>query len=294
MFEASAAQPNSPELLEAARLLHFKVLEHRLGEVWTRFKEVGFEPVLIKGWAAAQLYPKPFERQFTDVDLAFAPEDFGRAEAFLAVNSMPLPVDLHRGLRHLDTVPFPELFARSVHINCGAVKIRVLAAEDHLRVLAVHWLNDGGAPRERLRDIYFAAANRPPDFSWERCLGAVSRRRRRWIVCAVGLAHRYLDLPIDDFPFKNELARLPGWLIKTVETEWASGVRLKPLAQCRHDRKEFWRQVKKRIPPNALQATIETEGDFDKRPRLFYQALDVGKRLLPWLKSAGGRAWRKR
>lgn len=286
MFERDPAQTNSTDLNEASKLLHFKVLEHRLAEIWTKFADAGFEPLLIKGWAAAQLYPKPFERQFSDVDLAFDPREFSRAQEFLSRQKFPLAIDLHAGLRHLDTVSYPLLFERAVFKKCGDANVRIPAEEDHLRVLAVHWLNDGGAPRDRLRDVFYAVAARGPDFSWEKCLDAVDSKRRRWIICAIGLAHRYLDLPIEDLPFRNELNDIPAWLIRTVESEWASGVRLKPLTQCRHDRKQLWQQIKKRIPPNALQATIETEGDFDSYPRFYYQTLDIFKRLAPWLKRA--------
>lgn len=283
MPETTPPHIDNPELTRASQILHFKVLEHKLEKIWTDFAANGFEPILIKGWAAAQLYAEKHERGFSDVDLAFAPGDFARAREFASKQTFPLLVDLHRGLRHLDTVPFEVLFARSRLVKLSQTKIRLLAPEDHLRVLAVHWLNDGGAPRQRLWDIYYAVDSREEDFSWERCLGGISVKRRRWIVCAIGLAHRYLDLPIDDLPFKAELNNLPPWLIKTVEREWASGVRLMALEYCRHDRRELWRQIKKRIPPNALQATIETEGDFDSLPRIYYQTLDVFKRLAPWL-----------
>lgn len=192
---------------------------------------------------------------------------------------MPVAVDLHRGARHLDSLSFDDLYANSVSVDCEGAEIRVLREEDHLRVLCIHWLNDGGADKERLWDIYYGIDNRSGEFDWQRFLDRISAKRRRWIICAVGLAHRYLNLNLDNTPIREEAKKLPGWLTKAVEREWDSGVRLIPLQQVRHDRQKFWEQIKKRLPPNPIQATIEMEGHFDKVPRIFYQFTDIFWRL---------------
>ena len=191
-----------------------------------------------------------------------------------------LNVDLHRELRHLDTKPWSSIFADSQSVELDGYTLRIPAAEDHLRILAVHWLNDGGERKHRLWDIYYAVANRPPDFDWDKCLNEVSERRRGWILAAIGLAHRYLGLPIDDIPFADEAKFLPPWLIKTVESEWNSGVRSAPLVTCLRDPAEFLQQLRKRIPPNPLQATIEMEGDIRNGSRFGYQLGSIRKRLL--------------
>ena len=76
----------------------------------------------------------------------------------------------------------------------------------------------------------------------------------------------------------------PVWLIKSLEKEWNSSVRLMPLEQCLADKKMFWRQVLKRIPPNSIQATIEMEGDLDARTRVLYQCGSIAERFLPSVK----------
>ena len=140
-------------------------------------------------------------------------------------------------------------------------------------------MNDGGAYRERLWDIFYAVENRAESFDWEKCLQVVNEKRRYWIICAIGLAHQYLDLKIDDTPFAGEIQNLPKWLIKAVEKEWADEVRLQPIQYYWHNKKQFWQQIKKRIPPNPIQATIELEGYFDKRPRFIYQFGDIFYRI---------------
>lgn len=277
----------APVEADALRLKHlnYKVHEYRIEKAWRRFTDAGFEPLLIKGWAAAQNYTNPLERQFNDVDLIVAPEDFQRAELFwqnyTSLSGDNTAIDLHCGARHLDTLSYEDLYAHSRSALCGQTEIRVLRPEDHLRVLCVHWLNDGGAKREKLWDIFYAVANRPPEFEWERSLDVVSSRRKRWIVCAVGLAHKYLGLDVRGTPLADEVENLPKWLSRAVEKEWRSDVPQLPLHLYLHDRREFWRQIKKRFPPNAIQATIEMEGDFDNKPRAFYQIGDMLYRLGP-------------
>jgi hypothetical protein len=279
MHETETNNFSSQENAERMNILRYKVLETQIGKIWKQSTEAGFEPILIKGWAAAQFYPRPYERQFSDVDLIIAPEHFEEAAKFF--NSLPsnIPVDLHRGARHLDQVDFQNLFSNSKQLQCGATKIRVLREEDHLRILCVHWLNDGGANREKLWDIYYGVARRSKDFDWDRFLSIVSSRRRRWLICAIGLAHHFLGLDLEDTPVAREAQNLPDWLIKAVIAEWESGVRLLDLRFCLNDRKAMWEQLKKRFPPNPVQATIEMEGSFDDHPRIFYQIKSIFPRL---------------
>lgn len=281
------------EMEHRYKLLHYKVQSRRLADTWIKFQGAGFEPILIKGWAAAQLYPEPFERQYTDVDLVISPESYYLAEAFLQKTVVDVPVDLHKGTRHLDSLSFDDLYKNSVLKMCEEVPVRILREEDHLRVLCIHWLNDGGADKDRLWDIYHGVNNRSETFDWDRLLGTVSQKRRRWIICAIGLAERFLGLELDRTPIGSEARNLPRWLIKAVEKEWQSGVRLIPLQQVLYDKKQFWQQVRKRIPPNPVQATIEVEGSFDKVPRFIYQIKDVFLRLPASLeKYWKGKSWR--
>lgn len=259
--------------------LQLQVSEHRIREVFKMLRKRGIEPILIKGWAAARFYPNPSSRFSSDIDLAVRAGDFARAEAVL--KEVTFDVDLHRELRHLDRLDWDELFENAELVSLGSAEIRVLRLEDHLRVLCVHWLNDGGANKEKLKDIYYALKNRPADFDWDRFLNAAGERRRRWFECAVGLAQKYLGLGLENTPLENAAEKLPKWVTETVEKEWRSETRLIPLQRCLDDRKLFWRQIKKRFPPNPIQATIELEGSFDQKPRIFYQLGNVLTRLTP-------------
>jgi Uncharacterised nucleotidyltransferase len=261
------------------RILKFKVLEYQIENAFKIFRENGLEPILIKGWAVSRKYPEKYMRFFSDIDLAVAPESYQKALEL--VEKHQLLVDLHCGLRHLDTSDWSNLYENSITEKLNVTDVRMLCEEDHLRVLCVHWLTDGGAYREKLWDIFYAVENRRKKFDWNRCLNVVSAKRRLWIIYTIGLANRYLHLDISQMDFREEALTIPRWIIKTVEKEWASSVRLRPIHSCLDDRREVFRQILKRIPPNPIQATVEMEGDFNDKARIFFQLRSVLNRSVP-------------
>jgi hypothetical protein len=241
---------------------------------------------LFKGWAAAQSYPEPFERICGDIDLAVAPEHYARTKQLLK-NKKVFNVDLHCGLRHLDTIPFQTLWTNSKLEIVGGIPIRVLCPEDHLRVLCVHWLNDGGVDQHKLWDIYYLIERHKKDFDWEKCLGGVDLKRRRWIVCALAIVHRYLQLDLSETPLAEEINRptfLPIWLIKTIEREWKNPVHLMPLKIAWKNSKNLKQQLRRRFPPNPILASIKTDAPFDDSSRVPFQIINFGVRFVNSLK----------
>ncbi len=263
-------------------LLQEKAMEVRALRAFSLLREAGIEPILIKGLAAARFYPEPGSRASIDMDLAVSADDYEKAlEIARSAAANGLAIDLHRELRHLDTVEWSDLFANSQLLELEGGTIRFLRLEDHLRVLCVHWLTDGGSFKERLWDIYYAIQNRPPDFDWARFLDPVSDTRRRWMICTVGLAYHFLDLNLDDTPIKDEAKDLPAWVIKTVEKEWASETRFRPLETVTHDPIMLLKQIPRRLRPNPIWATVQMEGSFDAKTRVFYQIGSFFQRILP-------------
>lgn len=265
--------------------LFARSLELETVEAFRFFRAKGIEPLLIKGWAAARNYPEGRVRFYTDIDLAVAAQAYEDAKSLLASGEgKKIAVDLHRELKHLDKRDWGALVGDSREALLDDYPIRIPSPEDHLRILAVHWLNDGGERKDRLWDIYYAVQNRPSDFDWERCLETVSAIRRGWIIAAIGLTHKYFGLDLSGLPFENEARDVPSWLCDAVEKEWSSGTPHRSLHTCLSDPAEFIRQLRKRLPPNPLQATIEQEGDIRATSRIPYQIASMRNRLLPSLK----------
>lgn len=281
-FVATTPLRENQDLTDAVRwnILQKRTLEIRALKAFHLFAQDGIEPILIKGLAAARFYPDSTPRLSVDTDLAVSAADFERAT--LVANSdqaAGLAIDLHLELKHLDTVEWADLFDNSRLLELDGGTVRVLRHEDHLRVLCVHWLTDGGVYRERLWDIYYAIENRPSDFDWDRFLGVVSQRRRRWLVCTLGLASRYLNLDLSDSPIESEARDIPAWLIRAVEREWASETKPWPLEVSLHDPKLLAKQIKRRLRPNPVWATVQLEGSFDAPTRVFYQIANLFKRI---------------
>ena len=259
-----------------------KRTEGFIASAFRKLRQEGIEPILIKGWAAARNYPDGQTRFLGDIDLAVRADVYDKSVRLVYDQADPITgVDLHRELRTLDTLDWETLFTRSHLVPLENEDIRILAPEDHLRVMCVHWLIDGGESKDRLWDIYYAVENRPADFDWSKCLDVTPAHRRGWIIATIGLAHRYLGLGIDDLPFAADAKHLPRWLTRCVERGWRSDVPMQPLQNTLGDADSLLREVKKRLPPNPIQATVDCEGVFDDRSRIPYQARDFFIRIRP-------------
>jgi hypothetical protein len=248
------------------------VHERDIRRAFELLRSRGIEPLLIKGWVAARAYPERGLRPMGDLDLCVAPQQFTEAQAALRDLKSESPVDLHCGLSKLDDRSWDELFARSGLLSLGDLSVRVLAPEDHLRLLCVHLLKHGASRPLWLCDVSAALETRPANFDWDRCLG--SKRRADWVASAVYLAHQLLGAEIDGTPFDNRAKRLPGWLASTVLKQWekpASPVfYAMPMAARLRYRSGFMSAVQSRWP-NPIEATIHLRGPFNRWPRWPFQ-----------------------
>ena len=257
--------------------LQNKIFERKIVKVLKLLRSHKIEPILIKGWAAARSYPASQVRAFSDIDICVKPELYQTAKKIL---SSIQEVDLHEGFRHLDLLSWNDLFDNSETVDLDGIEIRVLSEEDHLRVLCVHWLTDGGAFQDKLWDIFYLLENRGADFDWERFLDSTGTVRRKWFICVVGLVYLKLDLDISNTPIEKEAGNLPGWFVKAIEKEWQSDVRLVDLRYNLGSFTSFYKQLRKRFPPNAVQATVLEEGDFEENSKLKYQWKNFLRRLV--------------
>lgn len=271
--------------------------EARIIEVFAEFRRLGIEPILIKGWAIARFYPFDKSRVSNDIDLCVGNPDFEKSKRLVERLNLKKPrVDLHKAVKNLDKVEFADLFEKSKLIETAGTTIRVLSDEDNLRIACVHWLNDGGAKREKLWDVYYLVQNRSPNFDWNRCLDAAGKIRRNWIVCTIAIAQRELSLNVVGTPFETEITQgavVPKWLSDALQKEWNDPVKLGIISQSQSWR-TFVEQLRKRFPPNPILASIDVEAPFDDTPRLRYQIADIFHRAYQSANRIAANVWQKR
>src|SRR5438552_7604671 len=195
------ALPAATELEQAYRLhaLQSAIHERDIQNVLSQLKRAGIEPVLVKGWAIARLYPESGLRPYGDIDLCVNPKQFAAAKAALYNAPNNSQVDLHRGFAKLDTRSWDELYARSQALKIDDVEVRVLGPEDHLRALCFHFLREGAWRALWLCDIAIAVESRPADFVWDLFTGRDSKRREL-IVCSIALTRHLLEADRDGVP----------------------------------------------------------------------------------------------
>jgi len=275
--------------------------ERSLKTVIPVLRRAGVEPLLVKGWAIARLYPEPGMRPYIDLDLCVRPDDYARARRVLQEGDCDdYNVDLHDGFGKFYDRRTDEIFARSRLVKLDELDVRVLSPEDDLRFLCVHLLRHGAVQPLWLCDICVLLEARSNDFDWDRCLQG-SRKEADWVACTIGLAHQLLGADIEGTPMANRARNLPNWLAPIVLREWGMPLRMLPqlsvyLRDPRRWGREFFKQLSLHWP-NPIEATMTVKGSFNQVPRLPFQVAHLMSRtaaLLPQLiKGSGGGAFGK-
>jgi hypothetical protein len=266
------------ELQQAYRLntLRAAIQQQTIERVLTRLRANEVEPVLVKGWAVARLYPEQGLRPCGDIDLCVRPEQFAVAER--ALKDFPggqYEIDLHRGFTKFGDDDVDEIYARSQLLKVGETWVRVLCEEDHLRFLAIHMLREGAWRPLWLCDIAVAIEARSAEFDWERCL-TQDRRRADWVTSAIKLAQQLLGADISGTPAAEKTKPLPRWLTSTILKEWGFPLpsmtqrHRAPMASVLRSPVGVLRGLRHRWP-NPIEATISMGGLFRDSPRIPFQ-----------------------
>jgi len=236
-------------------------------------REAGVEPLLVKGWAAALLYPEPGLRPYGDIDLLVRPEQHTVAREALVAGARA-PVDLHRGLADLDDHELEDVFARSRHVPLGKVEIRIPSAEDHLRLLCLHAFRHGLSRAVWLCDIAAALESRATDFDWGRLLTG-DRRRSEAVVAALGLARAMLAAELGPTPLAARAERLPRWLVPATLRQWGKGSGLRePMGSFLRRPRGALAELRKHWP-NPIEGTMGVGAPWNAWPRLPFQLAHV-------------------
>lgn len=280
-IQSSELRDNSvaKSLHQAYRLntLQAALTQQTIKETIALLRTISIEPILIKGWAAARVYPAQGLRPYGDVDLCVRPEQFAAAGSALNnLSDKQYEVDLHSGFEKFGGgASVDEIYARSQLVQLEETKVRVLCAEDHLRILSIHMLREGAWRPLWLCDIAATVESLPASFDWDRCLSK-NRRQADWILCAIKLAQQLLGADISGTPAAEKSKPLPRWLVPTILKEWES---LLPSMAQRHraPMAGYLRRPASVLKglrhrwPNPIEATISVRGTFNDLPRLPFQ-----------------------
>jgi hypothetical protein len=272
--------PAAARLREAYRLqavlaaLH----ERQLQQAVALLRSAGAEPLLMKGWAVARLYPCPGLRPYGDLDLCVRPEEYAAARSALAgPTGNGCPVDLHAGIPLLPDRNLGDLYGRSRAETVGDTEVRVLGAEDHLRLLCLHLLDHGAWRPLWLCDVAAAVESLPAGFDWD-YFRRGSARRADWTTCALALAHHLLGARLDGAPAAVSARRLPAWLVPAVLRQWGVGNRPRdPLLHHLRMGSGVYASLRQSWP-DPITATLGVRGPINRLPRLPFQIAQCLKR----------------
>lgn len=221
--------PACRELRQHYRQQTLAAVDHEaaIRDLVQRLRAVGVEPILIKGWSSARLYPEPGLRPASDVDLCVSADQLPAAVAALS-RPLPCQVDLHAGVPDLPDRSWRSLLSRSRLEPLGRSDVRVLGWEDHLRLLCLHLARHGMVRPLWLCDVAVCLGALPAHFDWD-LFERGNARLTSWARCVIALAGR---LPGESNPPSTRPAPdLPPWIEEAVLWSWGGGPRM-PLGHC--------------------------------------------------------------
>ena len=201
--------------------------EQSIEQLFHHLNDTAMAPLMIKGWVSARAYAEPGLRPYGDIDLCVQPDQLDNLKSLLNHYPDLGSIDLHAGVPDLPDRTWHQLWARSQVVPLGSTYVRILAPEDHLRLLAIHQIRHGAWRPLWLCDIAAALEARPTNFDWDYCLSG-DRRLSRWVVSVIGLACRLLDARLAHPPLEARVNDLPDWLVNTVLWRWGAGRKTKP------------------------------------------------------------------
>ena len=272
--------PSGELLHQAFRLLALQANIHqtKIQKLFRLMRAAGVEPMLLKGWGIARLYPQPALRPYGDFDLFVRPRDSRVARRVIESEAARGSwVDLHSRMDELPETSAEDLFARSKLVACGDEQVRVPGAEDHFALLAIHLLKHGAWRPSWLCDLGLLLESMTADFDWNLCLGQ-NKRRANWILSAIGLAHELVGAEIAGEEIAAKAREIPAWLARSVLKEWETPFAIdQPPMSHRAPMRSYLRHPRGFLSdlahrwPNPILATVSVNGQFNRWPRFPYQ-----------------------
>jgi hypothetical protein len=286
----SSARPELGDVAAQVEPCYFQQLldsrrhEQALEKIFVELHAAGIRPLLIKGWSVARHHSAAGLRPYTDIDLVVRPEERSRAGAVLErLGPLPLSVDLHGRVPHAGGRDPGELERRVERARLGGVDVDVLGAEDQLRLLCLHLLIHGAERTIWLVDLALLVEKQRASLDWDYLLAGDARDADA-VLCALALAGRLLDVPLDGTPAAGRASRLPPWLVDCVVDAWGRGYQPHgQLGGIPRGARALLQAARERWP-NPIAATASLRAPYDDFPRLPLQLADYVKRAASLLR----------
>lgn len=274
-----------------SQVLQITLREHELPAIIACLRDTGIEPIVVKGWAIARLYPEKGLRPQGDIDLLIPPSEFAKAKSVLASPECEqYNVDYeHREFAKLSGQAIDALYSRSRLVSINDYQVRVLGPEDHLLFLCLHSLRHGAWRPLWLCDVAVELESRPSDFDWD----LIMRDKRHFdcVASVVGLAHGLIGADIDGTPVSRRARRMPRWLVNAILRQWRNS---DPMAHAPFNHLTPMSSYLRRPGgvltglmarwPDPIQATISVRGPFNSLPRFPFQVLNCLTRTAGFVK----------
>lgn len=252
----------------------------KLARLATALAERGVAFTLIKGPSVASRYPEPGLRPFCDLDVVVSPSDEPAARQACAALG-DVEVDLHTALPHLSPEESREALSRAVLVELAGVPVRVLPAEESLRLLARHALIHGVWRPVWLCDLALLLEQSAPTLDVERVLGDDAPGRRS-VRIALALCRDALGANVE--PATLAEPTLPRWLLPALHEQWGTrqAAAQRPLRELPQGPRALWDEAKARFrDPLTASAAL---GEWSELPRLPVRIADFALRLQRYLR----------
>jgi hypothetical protein len=257
--------------------LRQRAYERRIANVLRTVEGADADVLLLKGWTLSRCYPEAGLRPSGDLDLLVAPDARESVRRLLG-NAGPLEVDLDHEHVTIDGTPFEDLLRRATTATLpDGTSVRVLGAEDRLRLKALHFMRAGGWRCLSLVDVAVLLERRDAGFDWSIALPG-DEPRRTWVSTACALAADLLGADTTGTPLQGAVA--PAW----VRTHVLQGLGQPPAARVirRWRRTTSVRQVAGQVRarwPDPLEIAVHRGTPLDRRRRS-HELSDIGLRTL--------------
>ena len=162
---------------------------------------------------------------------------------------------------------FVEVFRRSEQVPARETLVRLPGSEDHLRLLCLDFVRQGGRQPMRLCDVGAVLESLPRGFDWDYFWGG-KPRRTSWLRAVLGLTHGLLgaNMPegaADECPGWLKTAVLQTWGDREIDTKCSRD--LQPLSNFLLRPRGLWRAVCRRLP-NVVEASFRLKRPAEESP----------------------------